>query len=241
MLFRSGLMGSGYIDAYKALQGKEGSVPEAVADFTVTASHDNALIEWTIPETEEKSIDHHVIYYSTEAFSATDDLNKLSSATVDTKFKYSGDKMSYEVEGLKASTKYYFAIVAYNRWGKASAVSPIKEATTNSGPKVQVDQKNLSMTVDATKASTAEASFNVKNAGEGVLKYQLTTATTRATMSTSGRIKNPNPGQVLPFSGTVSPTLVKRNAVATSNYQAKDWPDTLTYSNQLYKIGRAHV
>ena len=229
-----GLMGSGYIDAYKALQGKEGSVPEAVADFTVTASHDNALIEWTIPETEEKSIDHHVIYYSTEAFTATDDLNKLSSATVDTKFKYSGDKMSYEVEGLKASTKYYFAIVAYNRWGKASAVSPIKEATTNAGPKVQVDQKNLSMTVDATKASTAEASFNVKNAGEGVLKYQLTTATTRATMSTSGRVKNPNPGQVLPFSGTVSPTLVKRNAVATSNYQAKDWPDTLTYSNQLY-------
>ena len=229
-----GLMGSGYIDAYKALQGKEGSVPEAVADFTVTASHDNALIEWTIPETEEKSIDHHVIYYSTEAFTATDDLNKLSSSTVDTKFKYSGDKMSYEVEGLKASTKYYFAIVAYNRWGKASAVSPIKEATTNAGPKVQVDQKNLSMTVDATKASTAEASFNVKNAGEGVLKYQLTTATTRATMSTSGRIKNPNPGQVLPFSGTVSPTLVKRNAVATSNYQAKDWPDTLTYSNQLY-------
>ena len=229
-----GLMGSGYIDAYKALQGKEGSVPEAVADFTVTASHDNALIEWTIPETEEKSIDHHVIYYSTEAFSATDDLNKLSSATVDTKFKYSGDKMSYEVEGLKASTKYYFAIVAYNRWGKASSVSPIKEATTNAGPKVQVDQKNLSMTVDATKASTAEASFNVKNAGEGVLKYQLTTATTRATMSTSGRIKKPNPGQVLPFSGTVSPTLVKRNAVATSNYQAKDWPDTLTYSNQLY-------
>ena len=229
-----GLMGSGYIDAYKALQGKEGSVPEAVADFTVTASHDNALIEWTIPETEEKSIDHHVIYYSTEAFSATDDLNKLSSATVDTKFKYSGDKMSYEVEGLKASTKYYFAIVAYNRWGKASAVSPIKEATTNAGPKVQVDQKNLSMTVDATKASTAEASFNVKNAGEGVLKYQLTTATTRATMSTSARNLKPNPGQVLPFSGTVSPTLAKRNAVASSDYKVENWPDTLTYSNYVY-------
>ena len=229
-----GLMGSGYIDAYKALQGKEGSVPEAVADFTVTASHDNALIEWTIPDTEEKSIDHHVIYYSTEAFTAADDLNKLSSVSVDTKFKYSGDKMSYELDGLKASTKYYFAIVAYNRWGKASAVSPIKEATTNAGPKVQVDQKNLSMTVDATKASTAEASFNVKNAGEGVLKYQLTTATTRAAMSTSARNLKPNPGQVLPFSGTVSPTLAKRNAVASSDYKAENWPDTLTYSNYVY-------
>ena len=90
------------------------------------------------------------------------------------------------------------------------------------------------MTVDATKASTAEASFNVKNAGEGVLKYQLTTATTRATMSTSARNLKPNPGQVLPFSGTVSPTLAKRNAVASSDYKAENWPDTLTYSNYVY-------
>ena len=107
-----GKMGSGFIDAYKALQGKEGTVPSAVADFTVTPSHDNALIEWIIPESEEKSIDHHVIYYSKEPFTAEDNLNKLNSVSVDTKFKLSGDAMSYELQNLEASTKYYFAIVA---------------------------------------------------------------------------------------------------------------------------------
>ena len=238
----AGLMGSGYIDAYKALQGKEGSVPEAVADFTVTASHDNALIEWIIPDTEEKSIDHHVIYYSTEPFTASDNLNKLNSVSVDTKFKYSGEPVAYELEGLKASTKYYFAIVAYNRWGKASAMSPVKEATTNAGPKVQVDKTTLNMTVDAANAPTAEASFNIKNAGEGMLKYQLTTATTRATMSTKARAEKPTPGQVVPFSGTVAPTLAKSNAVATSDYQASDWPTTLAYSETLYSyLGESDV
>ncbi len=230
----AGLMGTGFIDAYKALQGKEGSVPDAVADFTVTASHDNALIEWKIPETEEKSIDHHVIYYSKEAFTASDNLSKLSSVSVDTKFKYSGDSVAYELTGLEASTKYYFAIVAYNRWGKASAMSVVKEATTNAGPKVQVDKTALTMTVNAAESETAEASFNIKNTGEGVLKYQLTAATTRATMSTSSRADKPTPGQVVPFSGTVAPALAKSNAIATSDYQAKDWPSTLTYSEMLY-------
>lgn len=229
-----GLMGSGYIDAYKALQGKEGSVPEAVADFTVTASHDNALIEWTIPESEEKSIDHHVIYYSKEPFTAEDNLNKLNSVSVDTKFKLSGDAMSYELQNLEASTKYYFAIVAYNRWGKASAVSPVKEATTNAGPKVKLDKTSLSMTVDAAKDPTANTSFNITNAGKGMLKYELTAATKRATMSTQARADKPSPGQVVPFSGIVAPTLAKSNAVATSDYQAKDWPSILTYSEQLY-------
>lgn len=53
-------------------------------------------------------------------------------------------------------------------------------------------------------------------------------------MSTSARNLKPNPGQVLPFSGTVSPTLAKRNAVASSDYKVENWPDTLTYSNYVY-------
>ena len=237
-----GLMGSGYIDAYKALQGKEGSTPDAVADFTVTPSHDNALIEWTIPESEEKSIDHHVIYYSTEEFSASDNLNSLPSVSVDTKFKYSGDKMAYELNGLKATTKYYFAIVAYNRWGKASAVSPIKSATTNAGPKVELDKTSLSMAVDASKSLVGETSFNVKNAGEGVLKYELEAATKRVSISTSARNEKPQPGQMVKFSGTVSPMLAKANTIASSDYYAADWPDTLTYSKALYSyIGESDL
>ncbi len=224
-----GKMGSGYIDAYKALQGKEGSSPEAVSDFTVTPSHDNALIEWTIPDCEEKSIDHHVIYYSTTSFDSTTDVSTLNRVSVDTKFKTSGDTIQYELTGLKATTTYYFAIVAYSRWGKASAMSAVKSAATNAGPKVQLDKKTLSMTVDATKSDVASASFNIKNVGEGVLKYSLTTATTKATMSTSSRQTAPTPGQVVPLNGKVRAESVKSNSLVTSDYTAEDWPDTIKY------------
>ena len=229
-----GKMGSGYIDAYKALQGKEGSVPNGVTDFALTPSHDNILIEWTIPDCEEKAIDHHVVYYSTEPFTADDDLSKLNSVSVDTKFKSSGDAMSYELTGLKASTKYYIALVAYSRWGKASAVSPVKEATTNAGPKVGLDKTSISMDIDAKKSKTAEAEFNVKNDGEGVLKYELTTATTRATYSTQSRNAKPNPGQVKPFSGVLRAATARTNDVVSSEFKQGEWPKTLTYAKDVY-------
>ena len=229
-----GKMGSGYIDAYKALQGKEGSTPDAVNDFTITASHDNALIEWTIPETEEKSIDHHVIYYSTEAFTAESDLSKLNRVSVDTKFLNSGDAMSYELTGLKATTTYYFAIVAYNRWGKASTMSPVKSATTNAGPKVALDKTTLSMSIDANKSKVAEGSFNISNKGEGVLKYELTSATKSASYVTSSTNRMPNPGRVVAFSGKMNATASTSHTVVSADYQADEWPDTVTYSKGIY-------
>ena len=229
-----GKMGSGYIDAYKALQGKEGSTPNAVEDFTVTPSHDNALIEWIIPETEEKSIDHHVLYYSTEPFSAESDLSKLNRVSIDTKFLKSGDKMSYELEDLKATTTYYFALVAYNRWGKASVMSPVKSATTNVGPKVALDKSTLSMIVDANKSKVAEGTFEISNKGEGVLKYELTAATKSASYVTSSTNRNPNPGKVVAYSGNMNATEAVSHTVVSANYQAGQYPDTVTYSNGIY-------
>ena len=109
-----------------------------------------------------------------------------------------------------------------------------KYVTTNEGPKVKLDKTSLSMTVDASKAPTASAAFNITNKGKGMLKYELTAATTKAIMSTKARAEKPSPGQVVPFSGTVAPTVAKSNAVATSDYLAKDWPSIMTFSKQLY-------
>ena len=231
-----GKMGSGYIDAYKALQGKVGSTPNAVDDYTLTPSHDNILIEWTIPDCEEKAVDHHVVYYSTEPFTAESDLSKVTRVSVDTKFKTSGDAMSYELDGLKASTKYYVALVAYSRWGKASAMSPVKEATTNAGPVVALDKTDLTMNIDAAKSKTAESEFNLKNAGEGVLKYELTTATTKSTYSLQSVKKDskPNPGQVKPHSGAIRGAVAQSNEVVSSEYKAGEWPKELTFAKTFY-------
>ena len=238
-----GLFGSGCIDAYKALQGSEGSEPNPVADYTLTASHDNVLVEWLVPDNDEKVVDHHVIYYSTSEFDASADLSKLRSVSVDTKYKVSGDSVSYELTGLKANTTYYFTIVAYNRWGKASAASAVKSATTNEGPTATLDKSTLALSLNASKASTAEGTFNISNTGKGVLKYELTASTAKASYSTSDRNAKPAPGNVVAFSGKMqaaSATTSSNATLVTSDYQASDWPSTLTYSNYVgYYFGES--
>lgn len=228
-----GLMGSGYIDAYKALQMGTGAAPDAVADFKLTPSQDNVLIEWTIPQSEEKTVDHHVIYYSTEPFTAGSDLTKLSSVTVDTKFQNSGDPVQYELGGLTPLTRYYIAIVAYNRWGDGSAMSAVKEATTNAGPEVELDKTALTLDVDAAQSAKAEGEFTIANKGLGMLKYSLSAATKNVAVSTAA-LREANPGNVVPFSGSVSDKAAPRHTVVSADYRKEDWPVEMTWSQGIY-------
>ncbi len=227
-----GKFGAGYIDAYKALQMGSGEAPEAVGDLTLTPSQDNILIEWTIPEAEEKSVDHHNIYYSTEPFTASDDLGKLKSVTVDTRFDASGDKKSYELGGLKSLTTYYIAISAVNRYGNVSKLSEVKSATTNAGPKVSVDKNTVSLNVDATSGSTATDEFTIKNDGEGLLRYSMSANTVKAVATTSSK-GNPVPGKIVSQHGNVVAQAISKYPVVTADYNAQDYPKNFTYSQYL--------
>ena len=224
-----GLFGSGYIDAYKALQGKEGSTPGAVTDMTLTPSHDEILVEWTIPESEEQVIDHHVLYYSTSPITSETNLATLPSAVIDTKFKSSGDTMQYELTGLKATTTYYLTMVAYNRWGTASTASTVMQATTNAGPTAKVTSSTVSMKVAAATSPTATGSFDIANTGEGLLKYELTHATRKVSYTMRSASGSVDPGRVVPFSGKMETESVSSHEVVSADYQAQEWPKTMSY------------
>lgn len=228
----AGKFGSGYIDAYKALQLGSGAAPSPVTDFTLTPSQDNVLIEWTIPEAEEKSVDHHVIYYSTEAFTPDGDLRNVRSVNVDTKFMSSGDKMSYELGGLNSLTTYYIAIMAVNRYGTSAAVSEVKSAKTNAGPKVSLSTKTVSMTEDAAAGTPASANFVINNDGAGMLKYTMSAATVSASLSTSS-VNKATPGKVVSPKSSIIATAVSENPVVTADFMQGDYPKNLTYSNGL--------
>ncbi len=230
-----GKFGSGVIDAYKALQGSETSVPSAVTDLTVIASHNYVTLQWTIPESDEKSVDHHVVYYSKSPITSDTDLSTLDRKSIDTKYYNCGDHMEAELEGLEAMTKYYFTIVAYNRWGKSSAMSPVVEATTNEGPTAKLSTNSLSMLVDAESSPTATVRFRVQNTGKGILKYSFTTGTQSAVMSASSTTAKPAPGRMTPFAGKLSAEANSTTSypVVTADYQVADYPDTLRYSKSL--------
>lgn len=228
----AGKFGSGYIDAFKALQMGSGAAPQPVADFTLTPSQDNVLIEWIIPDAEEKSVDHHVIYYSTEPFTPESDLSQpqIKSVTVDTKFHLSGDSMQYELGGLTPLTTYYIGIKSVNRYGKSAEMTEVKSATTNAGPEVSLNKSELSLDVDASKGQTATDEFVIDNIGKGILKYTMSAATQSATISASAA-NNVVPGKLVPARNSITALSLSSNPVVTADYQKEDYPKTITYTD----------
>lgn len=228
----AGKFGSGYIDAFKALQMGSGAAPQPVADFTLTPSQDNVLIEWIIPDAEEKSVDHHVIYYSTEPFTPESDLSQpqIKSVTVDTKFHLSGDSMQYELGGLTPLTTYYIGIKSVNRYGNSAEMTEVKSATTNAGPEVGLNKSELSLDVDASKGQTATDEFVIDNVGKGILKYTMSAATQSATISASAA-NNVVPGKLVPARNSITALSLSSNPVVTADYQKEDYPKTITYTD----------
>lgn len=228
----AGKFGSGYIDAFKALQMGSGAAPQPVADFTLTPSQDNVLIEWIIPDAEEKSVDHHVIYYSTEPFTPESDLSQpqIKSVTVDTKFHLSGDSMQYELGGLTPLTTYYIGIKSVNRYGNSAEMTEVKSATTNAGPEVSLNKSELSLDVDASKGQTATDEFVIDNVGKGILKYTMSAATQSATISASAA-NNVVPGKLVPARNSITALSLNSNPVVTADYQKEDYPKTITYTD----------
>ncbi|TGX83156.1 choice-of-anchor D domain-containing protein [Palleniella muris] len=227
-----GLYGSGYIDAAKALQMDETGRPESVKDFEIIAAQDYITLSWIIPASSDNNVNNHIIYYSKTPFTASDDLTKLPRVMVDTKFLNSGDLYTTEINNLDNLTEYYVAIQAVNRWGRASEISPVKSVTTNAGPKLSVDETELSMATDEANP-VATSRLTINNEAEGVLKWEATHRTVSAQMKSA----RPMPGKVVPFAGKLSMKEASRRAVAAApEYNADEYPKNMTWSEQLYAM-----
>lgn len=233
-----GLFGSGYIDAYKALQMGSGEAPDAVADYTLTPSQDNVLIEWTIPDADVKSVDHHNIYYSTQPFTTIEGATDLKLVSVDTKFMTSGDAMQYTLEGLQPVTTYYIAIQAVSRYGDMSALSGVKSFTTNEGPKVDFSKTALTLNVDAAQGGVGKDEFSIKNTGKGILEYSLSANTVSVPVSTMSN-SAPSPGRVVTSGKKISAfSAVSDYPVVSAEYMAEDYPKEMSWSNGIfYNVG----
>lgn len=233
-----GEYGAGYIDAYKALQMGDGTAPAAVGDFTLQAAQDYIVVNWTIPESSDNNVHSHIIYYSTEPFTA-DDLSKTKTVIADTKFANSGDTFSQQISGLSPLTKYYVAITAVNRWGTAAAMSPVKEIQTNEGPKMTLNVSDLTLRSTAD-APISEASFVIGNEAEGILNWTASKAMKSVSLSTYSRKPvNPTPGRMAStFSGKIQglANTSKSAGTVASDYIASEYPKTLKYYDTYYAV-----
>lgn len=225
----AGLAGSGYIDAWKALQMSDGEAPEPVSDFTLLPAQDNIMMEWIIPGASDNNVNHHTVYYSDKEFNSGSDLTKLESVTIDTKFLKSGDKITYELKGLEARTTYFIAIKSVDRWGNAAALSPVKSATTNSGPKMVLDKQSISMTVDAASSLVASDKFTISNEDEGLLKWESYSRTVNVMPAS---LVKADPGKLKAYDGNLSIVSYAKNPVVSADFMTEDFPLSINYASK---------
>ena len=228
-----GLHGSGYIDASKALNmSGYGIAPSRIDSFSALAAQDNITIEWVIPASGDNNVNYHVLYYSTEPFDSISDLSYINKVNIDTKFHSSGDTTTYELTGLQPLTTYYLALKAINRWGDASELSPIVIAKTNAGPKMTVDKSSLSFMVnDGTQGN---ASFNIGNDEEGLLKWSAYLYTSQATIATKSTSK-PSPGVLTSYNKTIGITPYSANTTFnTSDFIVDEYPKEFKYYTSIF-------
>lgn len=225
-----GKFGSGYIDAAKALALSDGSAPESVGEYTIDAAQDYIVINWTIPASNDNNVHHHIIYYSKEPFTADSDLSGLSTSVADTKFYNSGDAVQHEIRNLNPLTKYYVAIQAVNRWGKAAKLSEVKEVTTNAGPDMTVDKTRLTMaSTAATPKATAE--FTIGNDDDGILNWS---AWKRTLSVTPASVIRPVIGHTGPYSGKMAGNRIMPMSTVPADYNASEYPVEISYYDQIY-------
>lgn len=228
----AGNFGAGYLDAAKAVNMNSTGSPEAVTAFDLIAGQDYVVVSWTIPPSADNNINNHIIYYSKEPFTSNDDLSKLQSKVVDTKFMSSGDPVSYEIDGLDNLTTYYVAIMAVNRWGSASPLSEIKSVKTNEGPKMTVAETSLSMSATAENP-LASSSLTIGNEAEGILKW----TGAKQTVSAQLMSRHPAPGIATQTRMSLAGTTAKYASVtAKAEYDAGDYPCEITDSEMLYAM-----
>ncbi len=224
----AGLYGSGYVDAYKALQMGTGSAPQPVGAITALPSQESITLQWIIPESGDHNVNNHILYYSTSPFTETS-LDKTQQKVIDTKFSTSGDAFEYELTGLQPLTTYYIALKAVDRWANASALSEVVTASTNAGPNMGVDKNSLSINI--TNGAVVPGQFVITNDADGRLKWNFTTQTKSASISALSLVKmnSPYKGNM----GLQKAPAQRASAFVAADFEQADYPKQFNYFNNI--------
>ncbi len=136
---RSFGMGSGLVNAYKAIAGSGGKAPDPVTDFSVSAQSNRVSFSAVIPADEDDVKPSSIIVYydKTEGFDPADAMFGVFYVG-DAK---AGDTLQGVITGLDFNADYYFRAAACDLAGNTSAPTAAFHARTgaNSKPVITVD------------------------------------------------------------------------------------------------------
>lgn len=116
-----GRLGRGYIDASLVFDEDGKIAPDMpVLGNDLSSQYTSISLNWKVTKDEDDKLPlFQEIYYSKTPITA-EALKKMSPLRMRTTVATAGEDMYYNIEGLKHSTKYHFAIISEDRWGNRS-------------------------------------------------------------------------------------------------------------------------
>ncbi len=135
-----GLLGSGLVDAYKAVSSDQGYAPSPVTDLQHSNTAGEVELSWTVPEDkDDEHPDTFIIMWRVGTLDNPDPENLPEGANlvrVPVDGRKAGDKMSYTLLDIDQDTRYTVAIIAEDPWANRSAVSSVSFGTPVNEPPV---------------------------------------------------------------------------------------------------------
>lgn len=171
-----GKLGVGAIDAKLAVRSDKKLAPDQITTLAVKGiAQEFVNLEWKVPaDSDDDAPTMFNIYYSTEPLT---DANLSKATMLELKnISPAGETISFEIDKLYGTTKYYFGVVSIDRWGNKSVLSNEATGTTNDGPGIDVNtgsgDKNISLAANAAQSAIASKDFKLLNNAEGLLRWE---------------------------------------------------------------------
>jgi len=170
----AGLLGTGRLNAFAALQEDDGDAPAAITDLHVSnVTITSVTLNWTSPaDPGNGSASAYDIRYSTAPITEENFASATAAANPPVP-KPAGGAEVYTVQGLTGGTTYYFAIKSADFFGNYAAISNVVEQTTNFPPVISVSPAALNASLQT--ADTATQILTISNSGQGDLNYTIVT------------------------------------------------------------------
>jgi subtilisin family serine protease len=160
-----------------SVSGQDNVPPAVVIDLATTNPASNSItLTWTASGDDGKvgTAAYYDIRYSTFPI----DAGNFDSATEvlgEPKPKAAASLETFTVNGLAASTTYYFALKVFDEWGNGSPVSNSPWGTTSGGVQETPDigVAPLSLTQTLSPGDTATQPLTITNEGTGTLTFDF--------------------------------------------------------------------
>lgn len=165
----AGKLGSGRLNAGRALGQGDNSPPTAIADLTVEDIDVGEItLSWTSPSDDADFVTEYDLRYSQSPITS-ENFEKATRATQVPTPKEPGSRETFTLRNLPGGITYYAAIKSMDIEGNTSNISNIVKQKSALTPAMAVNPAELKVNLRTAEQSTR--SFTIKNTGKGVLKY----------------------------------------------------------------------